>query len=122
MTEPAYYYLAEVESLFRISRDSLTRWARAGIFVIQGQNRGRRVTGPSVRAALRRLEQGEDLWQSVKESEERAARAAQPTARARSTKTVTGNGGISPQPTEGADSPVFEPLASKPPAWLKKII
>lgn len=36
MTEPAYYYLADVEDLFRLSRDSLTRWARAGIFVLTG--------------------------------------------------------------------------------------
>jgi len=121
MTEPAYYRLSEVEDLFRISRDSLIRWARAGIFVIQGENRGRRVTGPSVRAALRLLEQGVDLWQIVKESERNASRAAQPTAKGRSTRTQKDNGGISHHQTEADDSPALPPLMSKKPAWLKRI-
>ena len=42
MAEPAYYYLAEVEEMFRIGRDTLIRWARAGIFELQGENRDRR--------------------------------------------------------------------------------
>lgn len=117
MAEPAYYYLAEVEELFRISRDSLARWARAGIFVLQGQNRGRRATGASVRAALRRVEAGEDLWQVVRESEA----GAQPTARGRSTKTPAASGGTSHPRTKSDDSLEFEPLVSKPPSWLERI-
>ena len=119
MTEPAYYYLSEVEDLFRISRDSLIRWARAGIFDLQGENRGRRATGASVRAALRRLENGEDLWQVAKASEQAAQ---QPTAKARSTKTPKAAGGISRPRTKADDSPESAPLQSKPPSWLKKII
>lgn len=72
--QPAYYRLAEVEELFRIGRDSLTRWARAGIFDLQGENRGRRATGASVRAAMRMLEEGADLWGMVKERELAASR------------------------------------------------
>lgn len=117
MAEPAYYYLAEVEEMFRIGRDTLIRWARAGIFELQGENRGRRATGASVRAAYQRLEQGEDLWEVARRHE----RAPQPMARARSTKTSTDSGGTSHHPTKGADSLVSEPLQSKRPVWLKKI-
>lgn len=117
MADQAYYYLTEVEELFRISRDSLTRWARAGIFDLQGQNRGRRATGASVRAALRRVEAGEDLWRVVKERE---AAEAQPMVKARAIKTARGGGGISPQPSKGSDSLVSEPLTSKPHSWRKK--
>jgi hypothetical protein len=119
MTEPAYYRLSEVEELFRISRDTLIRWARAGIFDLQGENRGRRATGVSVRAALGRLEAGEDLWQVVKESEQRAVSR---TARAQSTRTKQANGGTSHPHSTASDSPEFEPLASKPPSWLKTSI
>lgn len=118
MAEPAYYYLSEVEAMFRISRDTLIRWSRAGIFDLQGENRGRRATGASVRAAYQRLEHGEDLWEVVRRHEQRAA---QPTAKARSTKTKPDNGGTSHRRTNDADSLVSEPLTKKGPSWLKRI-
>lgn len=120
--DPAYYYLSEVEELFRLSRDSLIRWAKAGIFDLQGTNRGRRATGASVRAAYARQEAGEDLWQAVKESESRARSAAKPTAKVRSTKTEKESGGSSPRPKVDAESLADAPLVSKPQSWLKRII
>ncbi len=117
MSEPAYYLLKEVEALFRLSRASLTRWAKAGIFDLHGANKGRRVSGASVRAAQRRVEQGEDLWQVVKESE---ARAAQRTERAVSTKMRKADGGISRLHTTESDSLASRPLMSKPHSWRKK--
>ena len=122
MSDPAYYYLAEVEEMFRLSRDSLTRWAKAGIFVVIGENKGRRVSGASVRAAYARQEAGEDLWLVVKQHESNAPSAPKPTARARSTKTSAASGGTRPQPTKDSASDQFEPLQSKRPDWLKRII
>ena len=122
MTEPAYYYLSEVEEMFRLSRDSLTRWAKAGIFVMTGENKGRRVTGASVRAAYARQENGEDLWLVVKQHESSAPSAPKPTAKVRSIKTKEAPGGTHPQPTKANDSSPFEPLRSKKPDWLKRII
>ena len=122
MTEPAFYYLSEVEEMFRLSRDSLTRWAKAGIFVLQGENKGRRVTGASPRAAIARIEKGEDLWLVVKQYESNAPSEPKPTAKARSTKIRAVSGGTHPQPTTAGASPEFEPLVSKPQSWLKRII
>ena len=122
MTEPAFYYLSEVEEMFRLSRDSLTRWAKAGIFVLQGENKGRRVTGASVRAALARIEKGEDLWLVVKQHESSAPSAPKRTAKVRSTRISAVPGGTRPQPTKDSDSDPFEPLVSKTPDWLKRII
>ena len=116
MAEPAYYKLSDVEALFGISRDTLTRWAAAGIFEIHGSGWGRRVTGVSVRAALARVERGEDLWATA-----RSARAPQPTAEAVSTKTVKAAGGSSRRRSTAADSDESAPLAAKPPSWLKRI-
>jgi hypothetical protein len=122
MIEPAYYYLSEVEDMFRLSRDSLTRWAKAGIFVLTGENKGRRVTGASVRAAYARQEAGEDLWLVVKQYESSAPSEPKRTARARSTRTKEAPGGTRPQPKTESDSSPFEPLVSKKPDWLKRII
>jgi len=122
MSEPAYYYLSEVEEMFRLSRDSLTRWAKAGIFVLHGENKGRRVTGASVRAAYARQEAGEDLWLVVKQYENSAPFAPKRIVKARSTKTNAAPGGTRPQPTKESDSSQFEPLVSKQPGWLKRII
>jgi hypothetical protein len=122
MTEPAYYYLAEVEKLFCLSRDSLQRWVRAGIFVVQGENRGRRATGASVRAAYARQEQGEDLWAAVKQYESNERSAPKRMAKVRSIKTNAESGGTRPQPRTEQDSSQFEPLQSKKPDWLKRII
>jgi 1,2-phenylacetyl-CoA epoxidase PaaB subunit len=122
MTEPAFYYLSEVEEMFRLSRDSLTRWAKAGIFVLQGENKGRRVTGASARAAYARLEAGEDLWLVVKQHESSAPSEPKPMARVRSIKTKEAPGGMARQPIKDSDSDLFEPLVSKQPEWLKRII
>lgn len=122
MTEPAYYYLGEVEAIFKLSRDSLTRWARAGIFVLTGENKGRRVTGASVRAAYARQEAGEDLWLVVKQHESSAPSAPKRTAKARSIKINVVPGGTHPPPKTANESAPFDPLVSKKPDWLKKII
>jgi hypothetical protein len=122
MSEPAYYYLSEVEELFRLSRDSLTRWARAGIFVLSGENKGRRVSGASVRAAYARQEAGEDLWLVVKKHESSAPSEPKRTVKARSIKTRGESGGTRPQLTTDSASDPFEPLQSKRPDWLKRII
>lgn len=122
MTEPAYYFLADIEKMFALSRDSLTRWIRAGIFVAQGENKGRRITGASARAAYARQEQGEDLWAVVKQYESSARSAPKPTAKVRSIKTSAESGGT-PRPQKTANaSQEFEPLVSKKPEWLKRII
>lgn len=122
MTEPAYYYLSEVETMFRLSRDSLIRWGKAGIFVLTGENKGRRVTGASVRAAYARQEAGEDLWLVVKQHEGSAPSEPKPMAKARSIKTNAVPGGTPRQPIKDSDSGPFEPLVSKQPEWLKRII
>lgn len=107
--QPAYYRLAEVEELFRLSRDSLVRWARAGIFDLQGENRGRRATGASVRTAMRLLEEGADLWGMVKERELAASRASI-VSRPRKAKS---------QPVSDT-SGASEELTSKQHTWKKK--
>lgn len=107
--QPAYYRLAEVEALFRLSRDSLVRWARAGIFDLQGENRGRRATGASVRAAMRLLEEGADLWGMVKEQELAASRASI-VSRPRKAK---------PEPASSEDA-TSTALTSKPHTWKTK--
>lgn len=122
MSEPAYYYLSEVEDMFRLSRDSLTRWAKAGIFVMTGENKGRRVSGASVRAAFARQENGEDLWLVVKQYESNAPSEPRRTAKARSTRTSVEPGGTPRPPTKDDASDEFEPLVSKRPDWLKRII
>lgn len=118
MIEPAYYRLKEVEEIFRISRDTLTRWARAGLFELTGQNRGRRAMGESVRATYARAQAGEDLWLYVKRFEQ-AER--QRMAKAPSIRTRKGGGGTSPRPPMENDSLASAPLTSKGPDWLKKI-
>ncbi len=122
MTEPAFYYLSEVEEMFRLSRDSLTRWAKAGIFVLQGENKGRRVTGASARAAIARIEKGEDLWLVVKQHESSAPSEVKPTAKVRSTGIKEVTGGTRPQPTKDSDLDPFEPIASNPRSPFKRII
>lgn len=122
MIEPAYYYLSEVEELFRLSRDSLTRWAKAGIFVLTGENKGRRVTGASVRAAYARQEAGEDLWLAVKQYESSAPSEPKPTVRAQSTRTNEARGGTRPQPKTESDSSQFEPLVNRGHDKLRRII
>ena len=123
--ERAYYKLAEAEELLSCSRDSLLRLARAGMLIIHGQNHGRSVTGASYRALTKRIDAGEDIWAALRAAEqnaEPAPSAPKRTAKARSTKTSKADGGTSrPQKTE-SESQEFEPLVSKRPGWLKRII
>jgi hypothetical protein len=110
-TEPAFYRLAEVEDLFRISRDTLLCWARAGIFDLQGENRGRRATGASVRAAYRRIDEGENLWEVAKRRTFDSALPAPVRRKRRATPEVSSRDAVQ----------VESPLVKKGPAWLKKI-
>jgi hypothetical protein len=121
MLEPLYYRLSEAERLLSVSRDTLLRFERAGLLVMHGKNHGKRVTGASLRALALRIEQGEDLWHAVQQSESPAPSAPKRMARGRSTRTRPGDGGISHQPKTASDSLASEPIPSKQPAWLKKI-
>ena len=66
MLDQIFYRLAEAERILACSRDTLLRYARVGLLVLQGENHGRRVTGASLRALNLRQEQGEDLCATLK--------------------------------------------------------
>ena len=120
MLDQIFYKLNEAERILACSRDTLLRYARVGLLVLQGENHGRRVTGASLRALNLRQEQGEDLCATLRKLES-APSAAPPTGKGRFTKTSKADGGTNPRPKTSNDSLASEPIASVAPAWLKKI-
>lgn len=74
---PVYYKLTEVEQLFRVSRDTVTRLERAGLLQVHGRNQGRLAVGTFVRALRARIEEdGEDLWEILRAAEAKAGAGA----------------------------------------------
>lgn len=121
MLDQIYYHLDDAERILACSRDTLYRYERVGLLILQGEHRSRRVTGASLRALSARIEQGEDICATLKALESGAPSEAKPTAKVRSIKTKPAVGGISPQPRMDSGSLADAPLVSKRPAWLKEI-
>lgn len=123
MLDQIFYYLEDAERILACSRDTLARYVRVGMLVAQGENHGRRITGASLRALNKRIEEGEDICATLKalENENPAPSERKPTAKARSTKTQKADGGTSPRQKIESGSLASAPLQSNPPSWLKKI-
>lgn len=121
MLDQIYYHLDDAERILACSRDTIYRYERAGLLTLQGEHRSRRVTGASLRALDKRIQEGEDICATLKSLESGARSDPKPTAKGRSTKTPKAAGGINrPQRTD-SDSLANAPLVSQRPAWLKEI-